>query len=62
MEVPKLGVELDIQLLAYAIVTATQGPSHICNLHQSSQQHWIFNPLSEARDRTHNLMVPSWIC
>ena len=22
---------------------------------------WIFNPLSEAKDGTHNLMVPSWI-
>uniref|UniRef100_A0A8D0MAB9 Transcription initiation factor IIA gamma chain n=1 Tax=Sus scrofa TaxID=9823 RepID=A0A8D0MAB9_PIG len=26
-----------------------------------SRQHWIPNPLSEARDRTHNLMIPSWI-
>ena len=24
-------------------------------------QHWILNPLSEARDQTFNLMVPSWI-
>ena len=22
---------------------------------------WILNPLSKARDRTHNVMVPSWI-
>ena len=28
---------------------------------QSSQQHRILNPLSEARDQTHNLMVPSQI-
>ena len=33
--------------------------SPICNLHHSSWQCWIPNPLSEARDRTHNLMVPS---
>ena len=26
-----------------------------------SQQHRILNPLSKARDRTHNLMVPSQI-
>ena len=26
------------------------GLSHICNLHHSSRQHWILNPLSEARD------------
>ena len=30
-------------------------------LYHSSRQCWIFNPLSEARDRTCNLMVPSWI-
>ena len=30
-------------------------------LHHSSQQRRILNPLSEARDRTLNLMVPSWI-
>ena len=29
--------------------------------HHSSEQHWIPNPLSEARDCTHNLMVPSQI-
>ena len=27
----------------------------------SSRQHWILNLVSEARDRTCNLMVPSWI-
>ena len=27
----------------------------------SSQQRRILNPLSEARDQTHNLVVPSWI-
>ena len=36
-------------------------PSQVCNLHQSSWQHVILHPLSEARDRTHNLMVPSRI-
>ena len=30
-------------------------------LYHSSQQCRILNPLSEARDRSHNLMVPSWI-
>ena len=29
--------------------TATQVPSCICNLHHSSRQHWILNPLSWAR-------------
>ena len=35
--------------------------SHACNLHHSSWQHQILNPLSEARDQTHNLVVPNWI-
>ena len=42
--------------------TATQDPSCVCELHHSSWQWWILNPLSEARDRTCNLLVPSWIC
>ena len=35
--------------------------SRICNLHHSSQQCQTLNPLSEARDRTRNLTVPSQI-
>ena len=61
MEFPRLGVELELQLLAYATSTATQDPSHVCDLHHRSQQHWILNLLSEARDQTQNLMVPSLI-
>ena len=60
MEVPRLGVELELQLPAYA--TATPDLSHICSLYHSSQQRQIVNPLSEARDQIHNLMVPSQIC
>ena len=56
MEVPRLGVESELQLPAYATATATQDPSHICNLYHSSQQHQILNPLSEARYRTHILV------
>ena len=64
MEVPRLGVKSELQLLAYATTTATamQDPSHICDLHHSSQQHWIFNPLSRAMDQTHILMDTSQIC
>ena len=36
-------------------------PSPICNLHHSSQQRQILDLLREARDQTHNLMVPSQI-
>ena len=57
MEVPRPGVQLELLPPA----TATWDPSHVCYLHHSSQQLWILNPLSEASNRTCNLMVPSWI-
>ena len=50
MELPKLGVELELQLLAYATATAIWDLSHICDLHHSLWQCWILNMLSEARD------------
>ena len=31
-------------------------------IHHSSRQRQILNPLSKARDQTHNLIVPSQIC
>ena len=46
---------------ATAIATAMPDPSHICNLYHSSQQCWILNPLSKARDRTWVLMDTSWV-
>ena len=73
-EVPKLGVELQLQLPAYATATAT--PDHG---NARSWQRQILNPLSKARnqiyvlmdlipslaqwvkDGTRNLMVPSQI-
>ena len=36
-------------------------PSHVCDLHHSSQQCLILNLLSEARDRTWVLVDTSWI-
>ena len=44
-----------------ARATAVQDPSRVCNLHHSSRQRRIVNPLSKGRDRTRNLMVPSQI-
>ena len=41
--------------------TATRDPSCVFDLHHSSQQCQILNPLSKARDPTRNLMVPSQI-
>ena len=61
METPKLGVQSELQLLAYITTTATRDPSRVCDLHHSSQQYQILNQLSEACDRTRNLMVPSRI-
>ena len=60
MEVPRLGVKSELQLLTYATATATWDPSHVCDLHHSSRQCWSLNPLSEARDQTYNLMDTSW--
>ena len=61
MEVPRLGVESELQLPAYTTATATPDPSFICDLHHSSGQGRILSPLSEARDGTRNLMVPSQV-
>ena len=36
MEVPRLGVESELQLPAYTTATAMQDPSSICNLHHTS--------------------------
>ena len=58
MEVPRLGVQLELQLPAHATATAMPDPS---DLHHSSWQHQILNPLSEGRDWTHDLMVTSQI-
>ena len=61
MEVPRLGVKSELQLLAYTMATATQDPSRIYNLHHSSWQCWISSLLSGARDRTGILMDTSQI-
>ena len=61
MEVTKLGVKLELQLPAYATATAMPDLSHVCDLHHSSRQGQIPDPLSEARDQTRNLMLPSQI-
>ena len=61
MEVPRLGGESELQLPAFTKIIATPDPSYVCDLHHSSWQCQILNPLSEARDRTCNLMVPSQI-
>ena len=61
MEVPRLGVKWKLLLLAYATATATQDLSCDWDLHHSSWQCWILNPLSKARDQTRILMDTSQI-
>ena len=38
MEVPRLGVKSELQLLAYTTTTTMPDQSHVCNLHHSSRQ------------------------
>ena len=62
MEVPRLGVKSELQLLAYTTATATRDLSCICDLYHSSQPRWILNSLNEARDWAHIFMDPSQVC
>ena len=61
MEVPRLGVKLELQLPDYTTATATPDLSHICDRHHGSWQWQILNPLCEARHWTWNLMDTSWV-
>ena len=61
MDVPGLGVELELQLPPRTTATATPDLSLVCDLHRSSWERWIPNPLSRARDQTSILMDTSWI-
>ena len=64
IEVPGLGVELELPLLLPAYTTATAMPdmSLVCDLHHSSWQCQILNLLNKARDRTRILRDTSQIC
>ena len=54
MEVPRVGVESELQLPAYTTATAMWDPSTTDTTAHSLHQ--IVNPLSRARDRTLILM------
>ena len=54
MEVSRLGVKLELQLLTYTTATATRDWSHLCNLYYSSRQHQI--PTSSFL-----LKNPNWV-
>ena len=66
MELPRLGVKLELKLLELqlpdtATATAMKDPSWVCKLQHSSRRAWILNPLSKARDQTRILMDPSQV-
>ena len=52
---------LELQLPAYSTVTTMWDLSLVLELHHSSWQCRIWNPLSEARDQTHILMDTSQV-
>ena len=62
VKVPTIGVKSELQLPAYTTATATPDLRLVCDLLHRSRRCQILNPLSEVRDRTCNLMVPSRIC
>ena len=62
MEVPRLEVESELQLSAYAIAIAMQNLSRVCNLHHSSRQCQILNLMNKARDQTCILMDIGQVC
>ena len=61
MECPGLRVKSELQLLSYTIATATWDQRHILDLLPSLRQHWILNPLSEARNQICVLMDTSQV-
>ena len=56
MDVPRLEIELELQLPAYTTAMATQDLSQIFDLPRSSRQCWLLNPLSRVRYQTRILM------
>ena len=62
MEVLRSGVKSELPLLAYPTATATQDLIWACNIHHSSLQCQIADPLNQDRDWTHILMDTIRIC
>ena len=62
MEVPRLGVESELKLLAYTTAIAMPDLSCIFDLHCSLRECQILNPLNRARDQTCILMDTNSVC
>ena len=60
MEIPRLGVQSELQLGLYHS-HSNAGSELSCDLHHSSQQCRILNPLRKARDQTLILMDTSQV-
>ena len=58
-----LGVEQELQLLAYTTATATAmwDPSRVSDLHHSSQQHRSLNPLRPGIEPTSSWILVGYI-
>ena len=50
MEVPRLGIKMELQPLAYTTAIAMLDLSYIFDLYHSSWQCWILNQLSKVKD------------
>ena len=50
MEIPRLETNQSCSCRAYATTAVTSDWSSVCDLHHSSKECWIHNPLIEARD------------
>ena len=61
-ELPRVGVESELQLHTYTTVMAILDLSHICNLYGDLQQRHILHPLSKAGNQTRVVMDTSQIC
>ena len=51
-EVPRLGVESELQQPGFTTAIAMRDLNCVCYLQHNSRQHWSLNPLSKARDQT----------
>ena len=61
MEVPRLGVESELQPLAYTTATPTPDSSCICDLNTAHGNARSLTQLKEAKDQTFVLMGASQI-
>ena len=61
MEVPRLGVELELQLSAYTTQQQLEIPAVSATYTTAHSNAGSFNPLSEARDPTYVFMDPSQV-